>query len=73
MTKFIIDIASVPDRDSVVAEIWIGNEMMAEISQVKNESSTIEIYPKVNGSFWSVNTDDFIQTINLAKEKLLNK
>lgn len=43
MRKFKVEIASVPDRENLVAEIWYGDHLIAEINQ-ESEDLEIEIY-----------------------------
>jgi hypothetical protein len=65
-----VNIASVPDRDDVVAEIWHGQEMMAEVSRVEAGCYIVELYPRPNGKVWEVEYDDLIRVLNSAKERL---
>lgn len=69
MNKFEIIIASVPDREHLVAEIWYTEILIAEISQ-ENEKLEIELYQfkKVKFVF-----DEFLDALNSAKEKLIGK
>ncbi|HYD54774.1 MAG TPA: hypothetical protein VEA99_19225 [Gemmatimonadaceae bacterium] len=49
-TEFTIEIASVPDRDHVVAELWYGEEMVAELSREVG-SLRLQLYPRAS-SHW---------------------
>ncbi len=40
-----VEVASVPDRDHWVGEIWDGPNMVAEIARREDGTTTIEIYP----------------------------
>ena len=66
--KFIIEIASVPDRDYLVAEIWLGDDMIAEINQ-EHEIAEIKFY-KMPATF--ISFQDFITALEEVKERLLN-
>lgn len=71
--SFVVEVASVPDRETVVAEIWFGDTMVAEV--VGNEASNfrIEIYPNPNGAPWSFDLEAFADALKLAKERLSGK
>ncbi|MCP9751332.1 hypothetical protein [Ferruginibacter sp. HRS2-29] len=67
MEKYTIEIASVPDREKVVAEIWYLNIMLAEINQ-ENENLQIELFDSAERI---INLEDFLIVLNDAKLKLL--
>jgi hypothetical protein len=66
MKKFDIQIASVPDREKLVAEIWFDNVLLVEINQ-ENENLEVQLYP-FNGKIF--NQEEFLRTIEIAKKKL---
>jgi hypothetical protein len=66
MSKFKIEISSVPDRENLVAEIWYNEILIAEISQ-EGESSEIELYKSENIRF---DLDGFLETLKYAKKEL---
>jgi N-acetyl-beta-hexosaminidase len=66
MSKFKIEITSVPDREKLVAEIWFGKVFLAEISQ-DNENLEIEFYPHDKISF---ELHEFSSALKIAEEKL---
>ncbi|WP_422358539.1 hypothetical protein [Reichenbachiella sp.] len=68
MKTFSIDIASAPDREKLVAEIWLDNDLIAEINQ-DNEFLELEIYNKGNEQL-RLNFVDFINALESAKNKL---
>jgi N-acetyl-beta-hexosaminidase len=67
MKQFLIEIASLPDREHVVAEIWFDNQMIAEVSQDTGEL-VVEFYSNENLSF---DYDRFCEVLEEAKIKLL--
>lgn len=69
--KLTIEIASVSDRENLVAEIWNDNEMFAEISQEDSNKLTIEIYPRQNSSKWVIEYKAFTDTLIAAKKQLI--
>jgi hypothetical protein len=66
MKKFDIQIASVPGREKLVAEIWFDNVLLVEINQ-ENENLEVQLYP-FNGKIF--NQEEFLRTIEIAKKKL---
>lgn len=67
--KYQVLITSVPDRDNLVAEIWDGENLLAEISK-ETDLSKIEIYS--NDRSMLLQFDDFLEALNQAKDKLLS-
>jgi hypothetical protein len=66
-----ITIASVPDRDKLVAELWYGKELWGEISQDTGEL-VLEIYPSSIHEFRQLKCEELIKAIQHAKDKLLD-
>jgi len=69
MNKFKIEIASVSDRDKLVAEIWFGESLIAEVNQ-ENDQLQIEFY-SIQKKVFDLN--DFLDVLVVAKNKLLGK
>ena len=67
-----IIIASVPDREKLVAEIWANNQMIAEISQ-EQEELEVEIYCNQRKQPVKLNYDAFLEILSEAKVKLLGQ
>jgi hypothetical protein len=67
--NYSIEIASVIDREDLVAEIWIDETMFAEINQLPNGKFGIEIYHKDQES-WSLDLMDLQDILHQAKLKL---
>ncbi len=70
--NFTVEIASVPDRESLVAEIWLDDIMVAELSN-RNGKAILEIYPNNRGDRWNVECEEFIKVLLLAERKLTNR
>ncbi|MCG8411519.1 MAG: hypothetical protein MI739_09570 [Bacteroidales bacterium] len=66
MKEYLVEIASVPDRDFLVAEIWYGEVLVAEINQEK-EDLEIEFYLKDSLKF---NYKAFCNVLLEAERKL---
>ncbi|MEA5125961.1 hypothetical protein [Xanthomonas floridensis] len=68
-----IEIASVPDRDGLVVELWRNNYLLGEVSKREDrEECVLEIYPAINGEKIMFDLDIFISALDKAK-KILNK
>jgi len=67
MEKYLIEITSVPDREKLVAEIWLGDFLVAEINQ-DNEYLEIQFYLDKSQI---VNFDNFLEALVNAKKKLI--
>lgn len=72
MEKYKLCISSPPDRDKLVAEIFIENIQWVEINQEK-DFIEIEFYPRPDGKPWRIEYNDAMQALNEAKSKLLNQ
>lgn len=68
MKIFKIEIASVPDRNNLVAELWFGENLIAEINN-ENIDFEIEFYFSETNSF---KLDELLKAIEFAKNKLLD-
>lgn len=66
MSEFSIEITSVPDRESLVAEIWYKMNLVAEVNQ-ENDKLEIEFYPTEKLSF---DFHDFLETLEIIKNKI---
>lgn len=70
-TKYEISIASVPDRDYVVAEIWVEDNLFAEIRR-EDTGTFIEVYPHPTGQPWSLECDRLSSILSEANARLNN-
>nr|WP_320947736.1 hypothetical protein [Bacteroides intestinalis] len=71
MGNFLIQIASVPYRDKLIAEIQYNNYIIAELNQERDEVR-IEVFSYDDLSV-DFSVDDFIETIKTAKRKLMGE
>jgi hypothetical protein len=69
MSQFKIEIASVPDRENLVAEIWYSEVLIAEINQEK-ENLEIQLYPVDR---ISVKLEEYLDALHTAKKDLLGE
>jgi hypothetical protein len=63
-------IASLPDREAVVAELWYGDAQFAELGQ-EGGALTLEIYAPPNGKAWTLSFEDALESLQQARTKLL--
>ena len=71
MGKFTVNIASVPDRERVVAEIWLDDELAAEVYSEDN-IFYVEFYNHDNGRPLNIRYEDLIRILNSAKNMLVD-
>ena len=69
MSKFNIELSSVPDRENLVAEIWYEKKMVAEVNK-ETEKCVIEFCLDENKSFM---LDEFLEVLENAKRRILER
>jgi len=72
MKGFEIIIASLPDREKVVAEIYYNNVQWLEISQ-ETDKLLIQFYPHPRQEYWEFQFDEAMATLQEAKKNLLEE
>ena len=65
-----IIIASAPDREKLVVEIWDDNKMIAEINQ---EAERLELEVYAEGNSVQVDYDFFLKALVEARVRLVGK
>ena len=70
MEKFRITVASLPDREHLVAEILYEGIQWAEISQETGEL-IIQFYSHPRQKYWEFPIDEALKVLEQAKKKLL--
>ncbi len=65
-----VTIASVPDREKLVAELWYEQELWGEISQDTGEL-ILEIYPSSIHGFRQLKCEELVSAVQQARDKLL--
>ena len=68
-SSFSINLASLPDRDSGVAEIWHGKYLLAELRR-EGDALRLQLYPGPNGAPSDVPHRDFVQALVHAEQHL---
>jgi hypothetical protein len=64
-----VDIASPPDREYLVAELFSENEQWAEVNQ-ESGSLTVELYPRRDGQPWSLGFEETLMALRQAQQRL---
>ena len=70
--KMRICISSPPDRELLVAEIFLGDEQWAELNQEGNKLC-LEMYPKRSGGYWLLDFKDAVDILVEAKRRLVGE
>ena len=65
-------VASVPDREFLIAELWAGNGQFAEVSKESGDLQ-IEVYPREDGQPWLLRLDELLRVLAQAEVRLLPK
>lgn len=66
---FRIQVASVPDREDLVAEIWFGSEQVAELRR-EEAGARIQLYPPRQERWWDFPYSEFLDVLQRAHEEL---
>ena len=69
MSKFNVELSSVPDRENLVAEIWYEKKMVAEVNK-ETEKFVIEFCLDEKISFM---LDEFLEVLENAKRRILER
>lgn len=67
MSEFNIELSSVPDRENLVAEIWYGEKMIAEVNK-ESGRFVIEFYLDEKKTFM---LDEFFEALENAKRRIV--
>ncbi len=71
MEKFRITVASLPDREQLVAEIFYEGVQWAEISQEANEL-IVQFYSHPRQAYWEFPLEKALEVLEQAKKKLVD-
>lgn len=66
---FRICVSSPPDRERLVAEIFLGDTQWAEVRQ-EHEALEVEFYPRPDGKPWRIGYQDALQALEGARQRL---
>jgi len=65
-----IELVSVPDRDDLVAEVWLGQYLLAELRH-EGGQVRVQLYPASSGQAWDVPYEALRAALVQARSKLL--
>jgi len=65
-----MDIASPPDREKLVAELFFGSEQWAEINQ-ESGGLTLQLYSRRDGRPWEFSFDEAMGMLQRASRRLV--
>lgn len=68
--KIEIQIASVPDRENVVAELWVDDQQIAEVSYEGGELA-VEFYSASVPNQLRLPLDELLEALNRARRNLV--
>jgi hypothetical protein len=66
---FSVQLASIPDHDDLVAEIWLGDKQVAELRH-EADGVRLQLYDAPNRACWDVPLEDFLAALHKARERL---
>lgn len=69
MDKFHVEIASVPDREELVGEIWVGEAQFAELRQEKGQIR-VQLYAKADGGPWDLTYSELVRMLAETRSRL---
>ena len=70
MKSLTLQIASHTGADSVVSEIWFGNDQVAEVSTRKDGKVVVELFAPPVGGAWNFEFDALQDILGKAKNNL---
>lgn len=72
MEEFRVTVASLPDREELVAEIFYDHEQWVEITQEPGqERPIIQFYSPSVKEYWEFSLEDALEALELARKKFL--
>ena len=68
--SFILQVASSPDRDALVTEIWWNDLMVAEMRRGSDGHRYIDLYPSPSRTPWSFRLEEWLAVTKEAESLL---
>jgi hypothetical protein len=68
-TEFKIEVTSVPHHDDLVAELWRGDEQVAQLRRL-GMGARVQLYPQRSGAAWDFELSDFLSALEQARTRL---
>jgi hypothetical protein len=66
---FVLQVASSPDRDELVTEIWWNDQMVAEVRRGSDGNRYIDLYPNPSRTPWSFRFEDWLAALKVAESR----
>jgi hypothetical protein len=70
--SFVLQVASSPDRDELVTEIWWNDQLVAEARRGSNGDRHIDLYPSPSRTPWSFRLAEWFAVMEEAESLLAN-
>ena len=70
MSDFEIVVASVPDRDELIAELYYKGNQWGEISHETDEM-LIQFYPHPSEGYWEFSLKELLDALEQAKQRMI--
>ncbi len=67
--RFRIQITSAPDYEELVAEVWLGEDMLAELRH-EAIGVAVRLFPRRDGAVWDFPLDEILGVLAHAREVL---
>jgi hypothetical protein len=64
--SFVLQVASAPDRDELVTEIWWNDQLVAEVRQGSGGKRFIDLYPSPSRIPWSFEFEEWLAALRKA-------
>jgi hypothetical protein len=68
--SFVLEVASSPDRDELVTEVWWNDQMVAEIRRGSHGIRYIDIHPSPSRIPWSFKLEDWLAAMKEAESQV---
>jgi len=68
--SFVLQVASSPDRDELVTEIWWNDQLVAEVRRGSDGKGYIDLYPSSSRTPWSFKLHEWLAAMKEAESRL---
>lgn len=66
-----VELVSVPDRETLVAEIWCEGKMFAEVRREGGDLTVVEFYPNPDQKSWTFALEEITKALSKSQQRLL--
>jgi hypothetical protein len=67
--KFSIEVTSAPDHDQLVGEVWVDEDLFAELIH-EPDGLKVRVYPLPGEKRWELSFDELVGVLARARDKL---